>query len=339
MKKRILAMTIAAVITAGFTGCGGGSSETTKGKEDVAVTFKMSDQNAEGTTVNIWLKDFISRVEEKTNGTVKIELYPNNTLTSSDLEPCQAGVTDFVQKPPSTATDLDPRMGAFDAPYMYENTQHIEAAFDINHSEAMASCNEVLKDSGLIFLGALHTGNRQITLNKPIYTPADLSGVKIRVVSSDLYIRLLESFGAAATPMAWSEVQTSLLTHVIDGQENPLFAIKEYNLNELQSYVIMTNHMPTNSGLFMNYESWNKLSENQQQAVKDAMVESLHDNNERIADYNNEVKDWLKEAGMTIIDVEDGLDIEAFKERAKVVTDSYTEQWGDLVSLIQNVKY
>lgn len=340
-RKRAIALLCSASLAISLAACGSNGSPGTDGSngEEKTVKLKLSDQNVEGSTVNLWLNNFAELVKEKSGGTVEVQIYPNNSLSSSDLEAAQSGVADFVQKPPSTASDLDPRCGAFDAPYIYEDLAHVEATFDFN-SEPMQSFNNVLKDNNLIFLGALHSGNRQLTCNKPIYSPADLSGVKIRVVSSDLYISLLTAMGATAVPMAWSEVVTSLLTNVIDGQENPIFAAEENNLYEVQDYMMLTNHMPTNSGLFMNYGVWSSLSENQQNAIIEAMQESRRTYDTYAADFNTEaLKSLQEEHGMTIIDEDSGLDIEAFRAAGDQVREEYADTWGDMIDLITNVPH
>ena len=339
--KKALALVCSASLAISLEACGSSSSpnnDSSKGEEK-SVTLKLSDQNVEGGIINLWLNDFAELVKEKSGGTVEIQIYANNSLSSSDLEAAQSGVADFVQKPPSTATDLDPRCGAFDAPFVYEDLNHIEATFDFD-SAPMQSFNEVLKESNLVFLGALHSGNRQLTCNKPIYTPEDLSGVKIRVVSSDLYISLLTAMGATAVPMAWSEVVTSLLTNVVDGQENPVLVAIDYNLYEVQDYMMLTNHMPTNSGLFMNYGVWSSLSENQQNAIVEAMQESRRTYDAYAADFNIQALEELKnEHGMTIIDEDSGLDVAAFRAAGEQVKEEFADSWGDMVDLIKNVPH
>ena len=189
-------------------------------------------------------------------------------------QPLQAGICDFIQYVPSSAGDLDSRLGAFDAPYIYRDADHRLAVFDPFNSEPLKVINEALKDDGVMLLSSFNSGYRQITCNFPIRNLSDMKGAKIRVVPSDLYQQLFTAFGAAATPMAFSEVPTALITNVIDGQENPYSVIVSSALYEVQKYCMETNHLPTNHGLWMNRNTYESLTPEQQEAVLKAAYDA-----------------------------------------------------------------
>ena len=173
--KKILALGLALSLTLGLAGCSSGSSTpsssgSTSGapassaaaEEEKSYTLKFSDQNAEGTPVITWAQKFAELLNEKTDGTLTVEIYPNASLAAYDMEPLQSGICDFTQYVPSSASDLDSRLGAFDAPYLYENEAHRQATFDYR-SEPMKTINESLKDSNAILLGSFCSGYRQVT--------------------------------------------------------------------------------------------------------------------------------------------------------------------------------
>ena len=306
--------------------------------KDEPVTLKYSEQNGPGTFTYEWGMRFIELVNEKTNGTVKIEMYPNNTLSAGSIEAVQTGITDFVQMPPSSAADLDPRLGAFDAPYIYEDIEHVKKVFDPRNSQAMDMVNEKLKESNVFFVGSVHGGARHLTCNSPIYSLSDLKGKKIRVVPSDLYIKLWESFGAAATPMAGSEIGTSLLTNVIEGQEQPMSGLMSLKIWELQDYLITTGHMPANSGCWKNRKKWDALSENQQSAILEAMYEATVEWDDKLhAEEADDLK-FLEDNGMTIITEADGLKIDEFKTAANSIYENYKDLWSDMPDVIRGMK-
>ena len=345
--KKIIALALALTMALGLTACGNSSSGSSAGgssscggaaTEEKSYTLKFSDQNAEGTPVIVWAEKFAELLSEKTDGTLTVEIYPNASLAAYDMEPLQSGICDFTQYVPSSATDLDPRLGAFDAPYLFEDDAHRQATFNYN-SEPMKTINESLKDSNVILLGSFCSGYRQTTCNFPIYTLDDMKGAKIRVVPSELYLALFEAFGAAATPMNFSDVSTALITNVIDGQENPLSVICTNALYEIQDYLMMTNHMPTNHGLWMNYTTYSKLSERQQQACWDAALEASLWMDEQIAQDEAEYLQLCIDNGVTVIDETNGLDIEAFKAAGMTMYDVFAEDWGDMVDLIQAVEH
>lgn len=340
--KKLIALALASTMVLGLASCGnssGGNNSSAGGStEEKSYVLKFSDQNAEGTPVIIWAEKFAELLSEKTDGTLTVEIYPNASLAAYDMEPLQSGICDFTQYVPSSATDLDPRLGAFDAPYLYENEAHRQATFDY-HSEPMQTINESLQSSNVILLGSFCSGYRQTTCNFPIYNLDDMKGAKIRVVPSELYLSLFEAFGAAATPMNFSDVSTALITNVIDGQENPLSVICTNSLYEIQDYLIMTNHMPTNHGLWMNYTTYSKLSERQQQACWDAAYEASIWMDDQIAQMEEDYLQTCKDSGMTVIDETNGLDIEAFKEAGMTMYDVFADDWGDMVEMIQSVEH
>lgn len=341
--KKIMALLLSTALIASFSACGSSpapaASPSSGEAAEKSFTLKFSDQNAEGTSTNVWAKKFAELVSEKTKGTVTVDIYANATLTAYDIEPLQSGIADFLQYVPSSAADLDPRLAAFDAPYIYESDAHRLETFNPNTSAPLQAINESIKESNVILLSSFCSGYRQITCNYPIKTLNDIKGAKIRVVPSDLYLKLFGAFGAAATPMNFTEVSTALITNVIDGQENPLSVIVQNSLFEVQDYLMMTSHMPTNHGLFMNYTTFQKLSPNQQQAVKDAAYEASAWMDSQILGKEEEYRKQCEEKGMTVIDETNGLDLAAFENAARSMYDLYAEQWGDMVEQIKAVKY
>lgn len=152
-----------------------------------------------------------------------------------------------------------------------------------------------------MLLTAFNSGDRQLTCNFPIYDLSDMKGAKIRVVASDLYqVLFANAFGAAATPMAFSEVATALITNVIDGQENPYSTLVSSALYEVQAYCMETRHLPTNLGLWINRETFDSLTEDQQQAVMQAAVDATHEMNQRIVEKEEGYKQICIDGGMTV---------------------------------------
>lgn len=301
--------------------------------------LKFTDQNSASSVAGEWEQLFADKVYEYSNGELEVQCYFDNTLCGYDMQPLQAGIVDFIQYVPSSAGDLDPRLGAFDAPYIYRDGAHQEAVFNPFTSEPLRVINEALEDDHVMLITAYNAGDRQITCNFPIYSLDDMKGAKIRVVASDLYQALFaDAFGCAATPMAFSEVATALITNVIDGQENPYTTIAQSALYEVQAYCSETAHLPTNLGMWMNRETYESLTEDQQQAVLQAAVDATHEMNLKTIEMNEKYKQMCIDGGMTVITEEDGLDLASFQEAAEKVYDYFADDWGDMVELIQNVE-
>lgn len=352
--KRGLALTLtAAMLGSLLAGCGSGgggsapataqtaAAEAAGEVEEVSTPdkiLKFTDQNSEDSPAGMWEQKFADLVKEYTKGHIQVDLYFNNTLCGYDIQPLQAGICDFIQYVPSSAGDLDSRLGAFDAPYIYRDSDHRLAVFDPFNSEPLKVINEALKDDGVMLLSSFNSGYRQITCNFPIKNLSDMKGAKIRVVPSDLYQQLFAAFGAAATPMAFSEVATALITNVIDGQENPYSVIVTNALYEVQKYCMETNHLPTNHGLWMNRNTYEGLTPDQQQAVLQAAYDASAYMDKYILEKVEEYKKICEDNGMEIIDESSGLDMAAFKEAAESVYDYFGDDWGEMPDLIRAVK-
>ena len=199
LKRNLASLLSAVLLLPVLAGCGSGDS----GSNNEPRVLKFTDQNSASSDAGIWEQLFADKVYEYTKGELEVQCYFDNTLCGYDMQPLQAGIVDFIQYVPSSAGDLDPRLGAFDAPYVYRDAAHQEAVFNPFTSEPLRAINEALEDDHVMLLTAFNSGDRQLTCNFPIYDLSDMKGAKIRVVASDLYqVLFANAFGAAATPMA-----------------------------------------------------------------------------------------------------------------------------------------
>lgn len=229
--KRYLSLALALVMVLALSACGSKSDTPSNGSDAESakkVVLKYSELNSEQTSQYRWDAKFKELVEEKTNGSVEIDIYANGQLSSQDPEAVTNGICDILMCVPSNWSDYYSEIAAVDAPYAITSAEEGIKVFATPDSPVLARANEALKDSNAIWLSAYYEGSREMTTtDTPIYTLADLKPLKMRVVNSDLYIQLFKAFGCEATPMAWSEVASGLITGVIDGQETPSPAIRK----------------------------------------------------------------------------------------------------------------
>jgi tripartite ATP-independent transporter DctP family solute receptor len=165
-------------------------------------------------------------------------------------------------------------------------------------------------------------GFRDITTStKPIHNVADLSGLKIRVSPGKIRVDTFQSLGASPTPIALSELYTSLQTHVIDAQENPLLLIDQQKFYEVQKYVSLSDHIWSGYWTLFNKDVWNKLGKANQDIISREMsAATLKARNDNV-NLNRSVRDKLTRRGMLFNDV----DKNSFK--AKLVQAKYYERW------------
>ncbi|SFQ70450.1 TRAP transporter substrate-binding protein [Donghicola eburneus] len=198
----------------------------------------------------------------------------------------------------SIMTNVAPEFALFDMPFLVQDRAHLKA---INAEIVQTDLAPKAEEAGLKVLSTWENGFRQITNNtRPINTPADLEGLKIRTPSSEWRVAMFKEWGANPTPMAFSEVFVALQTGTMDGQENPLTNITGANFQEVQKYLSLTGHVYSPTYLTTGLGTWNDLPEDVQAAATTvaASVQNWSLAQGEAAD--NELVDKVKAAGMEV---------------------------------------
>ncbi|WP_281985554.1 TRAP transporter substrate-binding protein [Thalassorhabdomicrobium marinisediminis] len=278
-------------------------------------------------------------VAEKTGGSVRIDVYPSSQLGTAKerFEQVQLGLIDMGHDPFSTVAQAIPEFGAFDLPYLYRDVDHAVMATTPSQSPAMAVLNtRLIEESQIEILGSFLYGIRELTTSSyPVNSPEDLSGKRIRAIPAPVWVAMVEGMNAIPTPIDFAELTTALTTQVVDGQENPLTTILGLNMYESQKYLIMTDHMINIIPLFINTSSMARLTEEEQTALREAADEvgteilALS-----IAEHEALTKE-LAERGMTVIDKNSGLDLEAFRTRVSDHVAAAFPEWAQFITDIK----
>jgi tripartite ATP-independent transporter DctP family solute receptor len=198
----------------------------------------------------------------------------------------------------SIMTNVAPEFALFDMPFLVQNRDHLKA---IDAEIVQTDLAPKAEEAGLKVLSTWENGFRQITNNtRPINTPADLAGLKIRTPSSEWRVAMFKEWGANPTPMSFSEVFVALQTGTMDGQENPLTNITGANFQEVQKYLSLTGHVYSPAYLTGGMASWSKLPDDVKAAVAEvgASVQDWSLAQGEAAD--NELVDKVKAAGMEV---------------------------------------
>ena len=213
-------------------GCG----KTKENNETKEIVLKVAHVEPETRSTNRALLIFKQEVEEATNGSIKIEIYPNGAL-GGDVQLTESvamGTIDMALPSTSVLTSYTDNFGILDMPYLFKSS---EAAFKAMDGKMGEYFNETLKSSGLINLGYTYNGPRSITNSvREIKKPEDLKGIKVRVMESPVFIDFFRTLGANPTPMSFTEVYTALQQGAVEAQENPpslIFANKFYEVQKV----------------------------------------------------------------------------------------------------------
>ncbi|MEP7328210.1 MAG: TRAP transporter substrate-binding protein [Betaproteobacteria bacterium] len=209
-----------------------------------AVNLQYGSDNTPGSLPQVTDLEFIRLVQERSGGKVKITYFDSGQIGTQRelLQKAKLGTQDFMSASSIMSTVL-PELGVYDMPYLVKDRAHAEC---IAKKIIMPKLAPKLEAQGYKLLGVWENGFRQITNNvRPIATPADLKGIKLRVPQGVWRMKMFQAFGANPAPLAYSETFVALQTGVMDGQENPYSAIWGAKFNEVQKYLSETNHSYT----------------------------------------------------------------------------------------------
>ncbi|MCP5369044.1 MAG: TRAP transporter substrate-binding protein [Hyphomicrobiales bacterium] len=297
-------------------------------------SFKANVPGNEEGIAYLSAKRFADAVAKDTGGKIAVKVFHSSALGDqpSSLEAMKVGTLDIatIETP---ITKVDPVLGATALPYMFQGRDHVAKAFA---GPAGAWIEARLAAKGYRVIGFLEGGFRQITNNvRPINTPADLKGVKMRTPGSKLRIAIFNHYGANASPLPFAELYTALQTGTFDGQENPVIWAKTTKFYEVQKYLSITNHIYTVTYLLMSDKSYNKLPADLQAAVKKAGQEAAAYSVELGTKADSEIVDFLKAQGMQV----NNADIPSFVAASKAIwTDWVKENGADAQTLIDMVQ-
>jgi C4-dicarboxylate-binding protein DctP len=251
---------------------------------------------------------FKSMVEANSNGKVAVELFPGNALgdTKATMEMARSGSIEMVITT-GTLASLYPQVQVIFLPYVFKSDEIAWWFFDQSQMWKDMTA-EIEKKTGLKMLAVGQNGTRHFTNNKrPVKTPADMKGIKFRVMQSPIYVKMVEAMGAQATPLASGEIYTACQTGVVDGQENPIWNIAANKWNEVQKYITLDGHTWSENFVTINAAWFNKLPKEYQQIIK-------------IAAYNAQAADRAAEALASRV-----LDFEAIKKSMEIYVPTTAE--------------
>ena len=235
-----------------------------------AVELRLTHPADTSHPVHIEAEAMVKRIAERTNGQVKIAIFPNNAL-GSPVEAAQQtrlGAIDMMMLNPANIEALSKTIGVINIPYQFDSYEHAHKTLDVTGRDWIA---EQLKIAGFAWISNLEWGFRAVTNSRrPINQPADVQGLKIRVPPELAIKAAFEALGASTQTIAFQEVYLALANNVVDGQDNPVgttFAAKFY---EAQKHIALTRHIYASIMFCANPRVWSgKLTEEQRKIISE----------------------------------------------------------------------
>ncbi len=263
-------------------------------------------------------------IEAESDGQLEVALFPNASLGDERtlVENVRMGVIDMAIVTGGPVTNFMPEFGIFDLPFLFRDEAH---AYRVLDGEVGQRILVGMEQAGWKGLAYGERGFRDLTNSKhPVHTPADLAGLKIRLMENPIFVETFRTLGANAVPMAWTETLTALQQGTIDGQENPLNVIVSFKLYDSQKYLTLTHHAYSPNVIMMSFRAWNSLTPEQQDLVQRAALAGAQANREIDAQMAAEWMEFLKEQGMEIVTP----DLSLYRRAVQPIYDKYVEQFG-----------
>jgi len=244
MKKLLVILLAFVLCFTALAGCGGGSSEPAAEESTEPITIKIAHTDSSSRSTNTWAEWLGEYLEEQAPGRFKVEVYSDGQLgdTTDVIAGLGLGTVEMVFDLVSCFTQVaGDESACIDLPYLYPTFEDWEKGMLENGG--LELFNEYIADSDFYCIDLYYNGIREIiSRNKVYHNTADFAGQKVRIAQNDLNVEIWNAMGANPTPMAWSEVVTSLSQGQIDALDHSLGVFNDFNLHEVAPYITLTNH-------------------------------------------------------------------------------------------------
>lgn len=331
MIRKLTVILLCFVMIFSITGCGGSQPAASKPANTGSsepIKIKIACDNTTGGPWDLGFKEFMRIVEQKAPGRIQFQYYPDGQLSNNDqrttMEMIQTGGVEIAAFLPSIYEQFDQRWQIYGMPYLFASTQEARASCDGEAGKYMLS---LLEEKGIHGLALWEQGWRHLTTSKkPVKVPADIKGMKIRVMDSPSFIAMMEGLGALPLVTSMGELYTALQQGAADGQENPLTTIARRKFYEAQDYLTLTRHTYNPLILGINKKFYDSLPADIQKVLTEAAQETVAFERKAVDQEDAKFGEELKKH-LTVIELTDD-EIKLWQEATKDVLPKFKDKIG-----------
>jgi C4-dicarboxylate-binding protein DctP len=265
------------------------------------IVIKFSHVVATDTPKGKGAEYFKKIAEERTKGKVKVEVYANSTLykDKEEVEALQLGAVQMLAPSLAKFGPLGVReFEVFDLPYLFDNYDELHK---ITRGAVGKQLLDKLQSKGIIGLAYWDNGFKDMSANKPLRTPADFRGLKMRIQSSKVLDTQMRALGAVPQVMAFSEVYQALQTGVVDGTENPPSNLYTQKMHEVQKFLTLSDHGYLGYAVIVNKKFWDGLPADIRKTLEGAMADATKYADDIAKKENDDALEAVKKSGKTQI--------------------------------------
>jgi tripartite ATP-independent transporter DctP family solute receptor len=276
---------------------------------------------------HLTIEFYAERIKKLSNGEIEVKIFPSGQMGTHTQcqEMVSTGALDFYATTAGLVSVFDPNrtQELIELPYLFDNYAQAYAFMD---TDFVTDIYKPLQQNGIRYLATWCNGFRHMTNSKrPIYTPADMKGLKVRVVKSEMSIKIISAIGGNPVPMAYSELYTALGSGVVDGQENPFMNIYASKFYEVQKYMSTTKHQYSTLPIIFSEKRWQQLNDRQRKIVKQVALEAATFIRKRVGANEGKQREAMEKAGLKINDVPS---LKPFREAVGSVYEWARGKWG-----------
>lgn len=284
---------------------------------------------------SVALEAFAKEVTEETEGRVSARVYNNAVLGSQPdaIMQTRSGALDFANFNMGPMGPIVSETNVLSLPFIFNDADHMYKVMDGEIGQRFV---DALAEKDLVALSWFGSGARSLyNTKRPVSTPEDVEGLKVRVMNNDLYVDMIDALGGNATPMSYGEVYQSLKTGVLDGAENNYPSYESSGHYEITKFYSLTEHLIIPECVCIARSSWENLSEEDQGIVQQAAVDAAKMQRELWSDRAEESRDIVLENGVETNEIDDK---SAFQDRMQPIYEDFIEENPELESLIVSIQ-
>ena len=295
------------------------------------VTLRLSTPNPASHPYTVGAKKFADLVSKATNGSVRVDVFPDNQLGSpaAVVQGVQLGTIDMGIVATAHLAPYNPEMASLDLPFLFADRKAAYSKLDGALGSMLAKGTEA---KNIVVLTYFDGGFRNIfNARGPVFVPGDLHGLKLRVINSPVTIDTMDALGGTPVPLAWSDLYTSLQQGVVRGGSTGLTQLWSQKFYEICKFVSLTNTVFTAGPVIISKRKLEALTPAQQEAVRKAAVEATKFQRDLAQKAEGKIAAKLKAAGVKFNEV----DKAKFRAAVKPVWDKYGKKFSN--TLMENL--
>lgn len=328
MKRRELIKLCASSLAAGAVPAGAWAQDK--------MVWKASDVHPIGYPTVEAIQRMGKKLETQTNGRISIQMFPSMQLGGEKemIEQAQVGALQIARISVGAMGPVVDDLNVFNMPFIFRDEQHMRKVIDGPIGQELLDRVSSSPQSKLIVLGWMDAGTRNVYSNKPVTKPADLKGMKIRMMGNPLFVETMNAMGGNGVAMGFNELFSALQTGVVDGAENnppTLLAQNHYTVSKVYS---LTGHLIIPEIFVFSKRTWDTLSKADQDLVRKLSREAQLEQRELWDKYVADAETKLKAAGVQFVQA----DKPAFYKATQPIRDKYGAKYAALLKRIEDTK-